>query len=178
VSLDVATMFVEMMAALQPFPAEAGARGLIIAELRSMVNSETEALWLVQRMIRLYTKWPGLMELRRVLCQRYVPRDRVEAIGESEVYQGAIPSERTEPEQRQPQLRGAGPVSRSPRIDNAVHDVAIVKSLNRVVPKRPVRQIPAPVTAPARPITDADLRKAEEAYRAAKEKKDVEGETE
>ena len=117
------TIFVEMMAAMDWFPPEAGARMAIGEEIRSMCADEKQALWLVTRMNRLYTKWPGIQELRRVYCASgRRPLDAVAALGESTVYPEGIPAEG-------PQARPAAAVltagpSRDPEMRRLVGEVA------------------------------------------------------
>jgi hypothetical protein len=93
ISPELATIAVESMSCLEYYPAESAARAAISAELSSMCKSEDEVKWLVRRMIRLYTKWPGIMELRRVYCSTHPPLDAIEPTGASEFYPDGIPSE-------------------------------------------------------------------------------------
>ncbi len=99
-----ATAFVEMLASIPFFPPENGARLAIGDEIRSMCAGSREALWLVTRMRRLYTRWPGPSELRRVYASKHLPWDGVQPIGISESYPEGIPSEREQliaPQSRQ-----------------------------------------------------------------------------
>ena len=71
---------VEIMSALEFFPAAAGARAVIADEIASMCESSERAVWLAKRVIRLYSKWPGIPELRRVYCSTNHPLDAVQSI--------------------------------------------------------------------------------------------------
>ena len=89
-----ATLFVEMLASIPFFPSEGGARIAISDELMAICAGPNEAKWLVTRMRRLYQRWPGPVELRRVYASKHVPWDGLPSIGISETYPGGIPSER------------------------------------------------------------------------------------
>lgn len=91
---DQAVVFVEMLAAIPYFSGEAGARLAICDELRSLCRGVKEAEWLVTRMRRLYSRWPGPQEMRRVYASKFLPWDGVMPVGVSEVYPDGIPSER------------------------------------------------------------------------------------
>jgi len=56
----------EALPALPFFPASEGARTMIANEIRKICRLEEDAFWLVQRMIRLYARWPGVLEMRVV----------------------------------------------------------------------------------------------------------------
>lgn len=87
-------IFVEMLAAIPYFPGESGARLMIGEEIRSMCADAGEAMWLVQRAARLFPRWPGLAELRRLYCSsKRCPLDGVWAVGISEGYPNGYPGE-------------------------------------------------------------------------------------
>jgi hypothetical protein len=143
ISTESAEMFTEMLAVLEYFPSDGGARMLIASQIRGMCRDMAEAKWLITRTVTLYRKWPGLIELRQVYCSKYThPLDGQSAIGVSEVYPDGIPSERIE---TAPSLQLAGSVSASPSITATVSDLAVKTDLNYALtnPRRPyVRQIP------------------------------------
>lgn len=93
-TVEHAKFFTGMLAAIPYFPSEEGARTAIGDEIRSMCSSLGEAEWLVKRMIRLYERWPGPQEMRRVYGSKHIPRDGVMPIGISEAYPDGIPSEK------------------------------------------------------------------------------------
>jgi hypothetical protein len=101
ISNEEAIICTEMLATIPFFPGESGARLAVADEFRSICNSSEEAFWLVTRLIRLYRRWPGVLEMRLVFCSRYQPLDGVEAAGTSEVYPDGIPSERLVPQSTQ-----------------------------------------------------------------------------
>jgi hypothetical protein len=89
-----ATIFVEMMTGMAYFPSEEGFRMAVGDEIRSMCRSQQEALWLVTRLNRLYDRWPGIPEMRRVYCSSgRQPLDGVDCIGISPIYPEGIPVE-------------------------------------------------------------------------------------
>jgi hypothetical protein len=131
---DEAAFFVTQLAAVPYFPAEPGARLAIGDELRSMANSAAEADWLVKRMRRLYERWPGPNEMRRVYVSRHAPRDGVMPVGISEAYPDGIPSERP-PEAPYPKRLPPGEAaSAAPEIETALHEA--VEALPRMPPAR------------------------------------------
>ena len=86
-SEEACVIFTGMMSGgMQFFPSDSAGRAAIGNEIRSMCANNGEADWLVTRMNRLFTKWPGIQELRRVFCASKSPLDAIAAIGESEVY--------------------------------------------------------------------------------------------
>lgn len=104
-------VFVEMLMAIPYFRTEAGAVIQVGNEIRAMCKDAEEALWLVQRMNRLYSRWPGTQEMRRVYCGRHVPLDGVPPKGISEVYPDGITSE--DPI-REKQIEGPPPMRKLP----------------------------------------------------------------
>ena len=93
ISTEHATICAEMMATIPFFPGEAGARIAIADEIAAMCGDENQAVWLARRMIRLYSRWPGLQEMRRVLANNYIPHDGVDALGYSEEFPNGFPKE-------------------------------------------------------------------------------------
>jgi hypothetical protein len=93
ISSNDAEKFAEMLLTLPYSPAGAAARAFIGAEIRCMCKSHEEALWLVRKMIRLYSRWPGAGELRKVFCSRFLPLDGVLDEAPSEIYIDGIPAD-------------------------------------------------------------------------------------
>jgi hypothetical protein len=168
---DEAAFFVAQLAAVPYFPAEPGARLAIGDELRSMANSATEADWLVKRMRRLYERWPGPNEMRRVYVSRHAPRDGVMPIGISEAYPDGIPSERIEV----PSLKALPPghaVSADPKLERAIAEAAEIMKLPpaRQIDTRFSKTLEAVLTAPQdrdplpaptpQVVTQADIERA------------------
>ena len=152
ISTEQATLCTEMMASIPFFPPEEGARAVISNEIAAMCESDEQARWLALRMVRLYRKWPGAIEMRIVFCSRHQPLDAIAAIGESEAYPDGIPSER--PVEKTPaRLPGAREdhlISGSPSVEATVHDLAVKTDMNRAPGRVRVRDIPV------RQLTDAD----------------------
>jgi hypothetical protein len=90
---QAATVFVEMLASIPFFPSESGARLAIGDEMRAMCAGPKEADWLVTRMRRLYNRWPGPTEMRRVYVSKFKAWDGIMPLGESEHYPDHIPIE-------------------------------------------------------------------------------------
>ena len=152
ISTEQATLCTEMMAGIPFFPPEEGARAVISNEIAAMCESDEQARWLAMRMVRLYRKWPGAIEMRIVFCSTHQPLDAIAAIGESEAYPDGIPSERP-PERTQARLSGTREdhlISGSPSVEVTVHDLAVKTDMNRAPGPVRVRDIPV------RRLTDAD----------------------
>jgi hypothetical protein len=90
-----ATIVVEALSAMKFFPSAEGARIAISNQLLSMCSDVTQGVWLANRALTLYGEWPGLPEIRAVLCSKFRPADGIE--GSSTVYIDGIPSERPAP---------------------------------------------------------------------------------
>lgn len=58
------------------FPVES--RGSVMNLLRRMCPTRTALRWLVAEVINHVDKWPGLAELRAILCSRYDPADGID----------------------------------------------------------------------------------------------------
>lgn len=111
ISEETAAAGVSMLSAMKFFPSEAGARLLIADELRSMCSDATQMVWLAKRCNTLFTDWPGMPALRRVFWSKFIPIDRMPAmgaIGKDDPYPEGIPSE--VPESFQYAALGAGEV--------------------------------------------------------------------
>lgn len=169
---EATAVFVEMMQRLDFYPAKEDADRLLIAEeIRSMVHSEEEAFWLVQRMNRLYRKWPGIIDLRMVYCSKFQPLDAIESTAQSQVYPDGIPSERQLAPQDQKYI-GPGPgeaASAAESVSLTVEALVKSKSLQNAGKRLVVPTIP--LLPKANRITPADISQAIEVNRnrAAKE---------
>jgi hypothetical protein len=172
---DFTTVCVESLSAIPYFPTEAGARAAIQNQIAAMCKSEADALWLCARMVALYKKWPGVPEMRLVLCNGRKPLDAIEATGESEYYPDGIPSERppAAPPKQLPGSREPLQISGAPSIDATVHDLAVKTDLNNFGAPAKVREIPVRKLNGAERITPAMVRQAEEEYRAAKARQEL-----
>lgn len=162
ITKETATMAVEMLAAIAFFPRESGARMLIAEEIRSMCRTSDEALWLVQRVSRLYDRWPGVREMRLVYCSKHRPLDGYELIGGSETFPEGIPPEK---QIEAPVLKAlpAGRVaSAAESVDGAVADIAKAKRMNLV---RPIQVRDIPILPPGKRITQADIDAAVNVHR-------------
>jgi hypothetical protein len=94
ISPEVAGQAMEGLTVMQFFPSAAIARTMVANEIMALCAGPSQALWLVSRMLRLYEKWPGIPEMRRVFGSRFRPADGIEPIGISETYPDGIPAER------------------------------------------------------------------------------------
>lgn len=122
---------VGMLATIKMFPSDSIVRGVIGNEIQKLCSNLSEGVWLADRMISLYEIWPGIKELRRVVCNSRIPYDGVQAIGCSEVFPDGIPSERQ-------QLRPVLALAPGPRmaavkeIESAVEVLAGRKDMRKV----------------------------------------------
>lgn len=136
---EQAIVLTEALAAIPFFPSEAGARAGIADELRSLCAGIPEANWLITRMRRLYSRWPGPIEMRRVYASKHIPWDGQHPVGISEHYPDGIPSERetTPPQIAAPdrKLLAAGDWEEPEITDPAVE--RRVQQLAAAMPKMP-----------------------------------------
>ena len=172
-----ATMFVEMLASMDFFPPEAGARIRIGDEMRAICASIGEVDWLVTRMTRLFKKWPGLQEMRLVYCDSgRRPLDGLPALGTSELYPDGFPNE-FPPAPEPKRITGKpdpGEISAAQSVEDTVRDLAELKDLNRVGPPRKVRDIPMRQFKPEDRITPEQLEEAARLYREEKAPRELE----
>jgi hypothetical protein len=128
---SVASAAVNRLALMAFFPGDADIRAALVDVLLEMVTTEEQLDWLVSRALKLYTKWPGVGELRALYCSRWKPRDGVEAY--SSIYLDGIPSERrtaaANPPPPIPRNPKPGDVSTDPALDKGVRDVSERKRL-------------------------------------------------
>lgn len=90
---EEATIIVEAMTAIPFFPGEQAARGMISDELVAMCGTAQQGMWLARRLSQLYSKWPGMREVRAAYCSKYYPGDGIEVY--SALYEDGIPSEKS-----------------------------------------------------------------------------------
>lgn len=89
----------ELAAIPEKYPYEEAARSLIGSTIRSICPTITEAQWLVERMVRLYKRWPGIEEMRWVYCSsgRWPLDADVSKLIASEDYPDGLPTEAPAP---------------------------------------------------------------------------------
>lgn len=147
---ETAAAAVSRLGLMAFFPGDPDIRAALVSVFMEMVDTDEQAAWLAARALQLYSRWPGVAEIRALYCSRWKPKDGVETY--SETYVEGFPSERKE----EPQIdapRGA-PVTRTADLDVEVKKAAAVK------------QMPTP-----KPITHADIERAAAAHRKRKEVK-------
>jgi hypothetical protein len=155
-----------MMEELDFYPGkDTGGRLLIAEEIRSMVHSQEEGLWLAQRMLRLYRKWPGIRELRTVYCASgRIPLDAIESTAESLVFPEGIPSELPAPQDQK--YIGPGPGEAASAAESVSLTVeALVKSKSLQNAGKRVAVPTIPLLPKANRITPADIAQAIEVNR-------------
>jgi hypothetical protein len=81
------------LSALAHFPVEPAARAVIAGELVEMCETAEQALWLVDRALKLWTKWESARDLRAIYCARFKPRDGFEVNCSHVFPNGIVPSE-------------------------------------------------------------------------------------
>lgn len=62
------------------FPSDPDARIGIAEELIEIASDAEQIRWLVLEAPKLWSAWPGMLEIRALFCSRFQPRDGVEAI--------------------------------------------------------------------------------------------------
>ena len=80
---------------LKYFPSDTEARFGIAAALAKMVATESQLRWLVEVAPTLYTDWPGVKEIRGLLCMKFKPADGIEVA--TEVYPDGLTVEELNP---------------------------------------------------------------------------------
>lgn len=98
ISTEHATFCAEMMSTIPFFPSESGARVAIADEIACMAATPQQAIWIARRMVRLYSRWPGLAEMRRLFWRNHRPLDGVDEVGWSEQYPSGFPKDLGQPE--------------------------------------------------------------------------------
>jgi hypothetical protein len=121
---ESATRSVNRLALMAFFPSDPEVRAALVDIVMEMTESQDQLDWLVARALKLYTKWPGVAELRALYCSKWPPRDGVTTY--SSIYLDGIPSERNSPEPTPP-----APGSDDPELDRAVKEAAKKKSLRK-----------------------------------------------
>ena len=154
------------LTALKYFPGEPQARLAVIEQLGEMCESEEQVAWLVKRTLKLFAKWPGIGELRAVLCSKFKPKDGFESY--SETFPDGIPSEAPEKQWTLPAastlaLPPGDPVSAAPSIAVSVVELARYKRMEKPGP-RP-KDLAAVRITPENTITAIDIARAVEEVR-------------
>lgn len=157
---------------LRYFPADAHARLGIAEEIGQMTGDIDRVRWLVSRVPKLYSEWPGIREVRAVYCASHKPDDGYEVY--SGTYRDGIPSEKA-PE---PLQLAAGPRQIAAREE--VDTLTAAESIRPVLralsaakamgaPRRVhVPGIPVVQITDANRITEADIERARQELRGSK----------
>lgn len=154
------------LSALKFFPTETSGHLAIAEIVGNMAKSEDQVKWLVDRMLVLYSEWPGPREMRVVFCAKFKPADGIEARGSDVFDGGIIPPERIE---QAPRLA-------LPQGDPFVNDEAEAEDLRGKLQaildrqkkqRRPLGTV-SPISASAPLITQADVDREIEKLREAK----------
>jgi len=69
---------------LKFFPSDEGARIGIAEEIADMVENEDQLRWLVKKLPKVFTDWPGMLEVREAFCTKFKPLDGIEAAPRAE----------------------------------------------------------------------------------------------
>jgi hypothetical protein len=155
---------------LKFFPSDPHARLGIVEEISEITTDIDRVRWLVSRIPKIHSEWPGMREVRAAYCGKYKPDDGIEVY--SLVYPDGIPSEKAaEPlaiaGATQKQLTGEVPNRATPEeitaaqsLRDFIRDAAVKTDMNRIGKPAPkVREIPA-LPPGVKPITQADIDKA------------------
>jgi hypothetical protein len=89
---ETASAAVSKLALMAFFPGDPDTRGALIWALMQLVETTDQLDWLVARALKMYTRWPGVGEIRALYCSRFKPKDGVEAY--SEIYQCGFPQQK------------------------------------------------------------------------------------
>ena len=92
---EAAAQAVSKLSLMAFFPSDSDARSALVWALMQLAETQEQLEWLVERALKLYSRWPGVGELRALYCSRFKPRDGVEAY--SEIYQSGFPHESPAP---------------------------------------------------------------------------------
>jgi hypothetical protein len=125
-TIHSASRAVNRLALMAFFPPDEEVRAALVDIVMEMVESQEQLDWLVNRALKLYTKWPGVAELRALYCSRWPPRDGITTY--SSIYLDGIPSERAAPPIL-PILPPGRAVTASRRLDDAVKDLGRRKAM-------------------------------------------------
>lgn len=153
-SKAAAQVAVEAMGAISFYPADPAVRAVIRDEIRDLCGTPADAAWLASRMIKLFRRWPGIMDLRIVYASRKIPHDGIMPVGTSEAYPEGIPPEHPAEAARLALPAPSGRICGDPGMEQAVLKIAGAKAMQ------------APRKEPARVVTQADLDAAMEVNRA------------
>lgn len=73
------------LSTLKYFPAKKATMVAVIGEsVLEYASTDEEVEWLGKRMLTLYAKWPGPLELRAVFCSKFQPRDGIDVSMDTE----------------------------------------------------------------------------------------------
>lgn len=91
ISTEAAMQAARSLAVMAYFPADEIAVTQITDEILGLCQTLDQAHWLIKKMLRTYTTWPGLRELRACFCSKFRPADGFEVA--SSVYLEGVPSD-------------------------------------------------------------------------------------
>jgi hypothetical protein len=103
-----------------------GVASALMEKLAAMCPHKEALEWLASRATDLYREWPGILELRALLCSRYKPADGVQTY--SSVFE-VIPSEHPAQESAQLALPPAHTASADSALEGMIADLARRKAL-------------------------------------------------
>ena len=154
-------------------PADDGARLELAKMVAKMATSEDQVEWLVQRAISLYAEWPGAREIRACFCSKFRPADGL-SVG-STVYADGIPSERRIEAPAVPALPPGHAASADRQLDDGIRKLAAGAGCERrheqgdtetfrEMRRAHLREQHRSAMSQLKPITEEDLKKAQEEY--------------
>lgn len=159
IAQEYADVCAAAMGAIAYYPSDPAVRGVIAREVRYLCHTPADTVWLADRMILLYRKWPGITELRLVYAARKVPHDGIMPMGISEAHPGGIPAE-TPQKPAVLALPPGRPVTAELGMNGAVVDLA--KAMSKAL------KVAKSSRVLENPITAADVEREVEKVRMAK----------
>ena len=140
---DVMRLIGKWGGTLKFFPSDPDARLGIAQEIASMASNEAQVEWLVAQVAKIYTEWPGALEIRAVFCTHYRPADGAEAsLGTSSA---AYPALCAEEAAARPQLTAPHAHQIAGEVQSVTADSEMQELVRKVSAKRPdaIRNAPA-----------------------------------
>ena len=130
---EAAAVAVSRLALMAFFPGDPDTRSAMIWALLQFVETEEQLDWLVARALKLYTRWPGVGEIRALYCSRFKPKDGVESY--SEIFD-RYPHESPPPPNPKPKPKPGEAVTADVALQKELERVGALKTMPAPKPRR------------------------------------------